>query len=170
MRLWPIRRAAAAAATRWQPDAAPRAPRGDPERRVAPRVRSKARNARPPCPAHWRKEQQKPRMPVRAADSPASFRIAPARRDRAQAVCRSNSPPIPYLNATIAATTASKLATAPDAVEGINNPGVPVCDRVPNRNRPTEPRTLSGNMAKGRNRRQRRRGPTPHAQPTMEWI
>jgi hypothetical protein len=59
-------------------------------------------------------------MPVRGADAPASFRIAPARRDRAQAVCRSNSPPIPYLNATIAATTASKLATAPGAVEGIS--------------------------------------------------
>jgi hypothetical protein len=49
-------------------------------------------------------------------------------------------------------------------------PGVPVCDRVPNRNRPTEPRTLSGNMAKGRNRRQRMRWPSPHAQPIMEWI
>jgi hypothetical protein len=94
------------------------------------------------------------KLQARARARPARYRIAPDRRDRAQAVCRLNSPPIPHLNANHSRhTTASNLA--PGRRRKGQYLDVPVCDRVPNRNRPTEPPTLIGNMAKGRNRRRR---------------
>ena len=58
------------------------------------------------------------KLQARARARPARYRIAPDRRDRAQAVCRLNSPPIPHLNANHSRhTTASNLAIHPGAAK-----------------------------------------------------
>lgn len=163
---WLTLTAVAAAAARSQLGGAHKARRDGPEQ-----VRSTLVAARPPRRTHWTKGAPRPQVLARAR--PARCRIGPDRRDHAQAVCCPNSPPSPHFNAHADHSRHQphpiwQSTRAPAA--GGQYPGVPVCDRVPNRNRPTEPRTLSGNMAKGRNRRQRMRWPSPHAQPIMEWI
>jgi hypothetical protein len=89
---WLILAAAVAAATRSQPGGASMPGRDDPGQAV----RSKW-EAHPRLLTRWPEGATKLRPFARAR--PARCRIAPDRRDRAQAVCRLNSPPIPHLNA-----------------------------------------------------------------------
>lgn len=143
---WLILAAAVAAATRSQPGGASMPGRDDPGRAV----RSKW-EAHPRLLTRWPEGATKLRPFARAR--PARCRIAPDRRDRAQAVCRLNSPPIPHLNANHSRHHRIQSGNPPGRRRNGQCLDVPVCDRVPNRNRPTEPPTLVGNMAKGRNRR-----------------
>ena len=151
---WLILAAAVAAATRSQPGGASMPGRDDPGRAV----RSKW-EAHPRLLTRWPEGATKLRPFARAR--PARCRIAPDRRDRAQAVCRLNSPPIPHLNANHSRHHRIQSGNPPGRRRKGQYLDVPVCDRVPNRNRPTEPPTLVGNMAKGRNRQRHRQ---PEAQ------
>lgn len=136
-----------AAATRSQPGGALMARRGGP----GPAARSNLEDPQPLT--RWPEGAMK--LQARARAQPARYRIAPDRRDRAQAVCRLNSPPIPHLNANYSRHHRIQSGNPPGRRRKGQYLDVPVCDRVPNRNRPNEPPTLIGNMAKGRNRRRR---------------